>query len=392
MKRRAVLRPFRLWCFRSRRAEFYRDLAEMFQRNESLMAFLEGEIANAVRTRQAPRETALRAMLERYRAGHAAGRVGGLLEGLVPGRDGLMVTGVARPDDKSRALRALADAVDSQQAMRAVVLGHAAFPLAMVPLCYVLIEVLSEVILSIDRSTPVYVRAELWTGANGWARDLAVVLTGFGLPSVVLFVAALVGMVASLPRWRGRARLAVEGWPVYGLYRDFQGGLLFTSLAMLLSNGATLRAALEDLAQGSSTWLRWHLTRVLRALDDNPNRAIEAFGRGLLSPAMLARASTLHRTAPSFADVLIELGTRESGRVLQAVRRAALAANVAVVGVLVAVCAFLGLSTLTVPGRFSALMEPATLMSLKQAHEARTAGIRGAIDPSSQPQPPGDLP
>lgn len=372
MARRLALRV-RAWRFRAHRAEFYRDLAEMFQRRESLMGFFEGEIANAARTRQRARESAMRVMLDRYRSGHDAGRIGWLLEGLVPTGDTLMLIGVDRADDKARALRSLADAVDTQRTMASVVLGYAAFPLVMLPLCYVLIDVLSEVILAIDRSTPVYVRSELWTGANGWARDLAVALQSHGLPVVLLLGAVALAVVCSLPRWRGRMRLHVEGWPVYGLYRDFQSGLLFSSLAMLLSNGCTLRAALEDLAMGSSSWLRWHLTRVLRALDDNPNRTIEAFSRGILSPYMLARASTLERTAPAFSDVLVELGTRESGRVLQGVRRAALITNIAVVGLLVALCAFLGLSTLTVPGRFSALMEPSTLMSLKQAHEARAA-------------------
>jgi len=122
--------------------------------------------------------------------------------------------------------------------------------------------------------------------------------------------------------------------------------------------------------------MRWHLTRVLRSLDDNPTNTIEAFSRGVLSPYMLARAATLQRTSANFAEVLIELGTRESERVLKGVRRAAVIANVAVVGVLLTVCTFMGLSTLTVPGRFSALMEPSTLMSLKQAHEARNASKR----------------
>ena len=46
------------------------------------------------------------------------------------------------------------------------------------------------------------------------------------------------------------------------------------------------------------------------------------------------------------------------------------ATGVAMVGLLLVVCTFMGLATLTVPGKFSSLMEPATLMELKQSHEA----------------------
>lgn len=373
---RRAMQPMWLWLFRPHRAEFYRDLADMYRRNESLMGFFEGEISNASRTRQHARAAVLRMLLARYQTGDHAGRVGYLLEHVMPASDRMMIVGLDHADDKARALVSLAEAVEAQQAMRMLVASHAVFPVVMLPLCYVLIRVLSDVILSIDRSAPECVKAELWVGMNGWAKTLATLMDRYGVPLLVALAGAFVAVIASLPRWKGRARLWVESWPVYGLYRDYQSGLLFTSVAMLLSNGSTLRGALEDVARGSSVWMRWHLTRVLRALDDNPNNAIEAFSRGILSPHLLARASTLQRTSASFADVLIELGTREAERVLRAVRRAAISANVVVVGVLLSVCTFMGLSTLSVPGKFSTLMEPSTLMSLKQAHEARSAATR----------------
>ena len=368
--RRFVQRGW-VWFFRARRAEFYRDLAEMFRRNEPMMAFFEGEIANAVRTRQRARAAALRMMLNRYQSGHHAGRVGYLMQGIMPRADGMMLVAVDRAEDKPKALMALASAVEAQGTMKSIVAAYAVFPIVMLPLCYVLIRVLSGVILSIDRSTPEYVKAALWIGMNGWARSIALASDRFGVLLMVLLTAAVAAAAVSLPRWKGRGRLALESWPMYALYRDFQSGLLFTSMAMLLSTGATLKGALEDIAQGSSAWMRWHLMRVLRALDDSPTSTIDAFSRGLLSPYMLSRAATLQRTAATFSDVLVELGTRESERVLKGVRRAAVVTNVAVVGVLVALSTFMGLATLTVPGRFSALMEPSTLMGLKQAHEAK---------------------
>ena len=385
MLRRLVQRAW-LWLFRPRRAEFYRDLADMFRRNEPMMAFFEGEIVNAIRTRQRARASALRMMLNRYQTGRHAGRVGYLMEGIMPRADAMLLVAVDRAQDKPKALMALASAVEAQATMKSIVSAYAVFPIVMLPLCYVLIRVLSDVILSIDGSTPDYVKAALWVGMNGWARSIALASDRFGGLLMILLMAAVAAAVVSLPRWKGRGRLAVESWPMYALYRDFQSGLLFTSMAMMLSTGATLKGALEDMAQGSSAWMRWHLTRVLRALDDSPTSTIEAFSRGLLSPCMLSRAATLQRTAATFSDVLVELGTRESERVLKGVRRAALVTNVAVVGVLVSLSTFMGLATLTVPGRFSALMEPSTLMSLKQAHEATV--VRTPATPIPAPKAP----
>jgi hypothetical protein len=46
--------------FRAGRSEFYRDFAEMYQRHEAMVSFLEGEIGNATLTRQRSRARALR--------------------------------------------------------------------------------------------------------------------------------------------------------------------------------------------------------------------------------------------------------------------------------------------------------------------------------------------
>jgi hypothetical protein len=371
MLSKGFFRWFRLLAFRAKRAEFYRDLAEMFRRNEALMGFMEGEIANSVRTRQRSRAMALRLMLARYQAGDHAGRIGHLMETVVPRGDAMMLVGVDRAGDKAEALEALAAAVDKQVAMKRIVLSHSALPLVMMPLCYVLIVLLSEVIVSVDRSAPVYVKDELWRGMNGWAKVAAELTQAHGLLMMGGLVALFAAAVLSLPRWRGRGRLAVESLPVYSLYRDFQSGLLFTSMAMLLKTGGTLRGSIEDIAQRSSLWMRWHLNRVLHSLDDNPTGTLEAFSRGVLSPHMLARASTLLRTADSFSDVLVELGTREESRVVAEVKKAALAANVALIGLLVATAGFMGVATITVPGKFSNLMQPVSKTMLRQSYEAK---------------------
>jgi len=104
---------------------------------------------------------------------------------------------------------------------------------------------------------------------------------------------------------------------------------------------------------------------------ENPTGTVDAFRRGLLSPWLQSRAATLQRSASSFSDVLIQLGTTEGERVLARVRRAATVANLALVGLLASVATFMGVASITVPGRFATLMEPSTLMALKADYEAR---------------------
>jgi len=356
--------------FRRHRAEFYRDFAEMYQRNEAMVSFLEGEIANSDLTRERSRARALRIVLHRHRDGEHASRVSHLLEGVVPRSDAMLLAAVDRAADKPQALRALADAIDKQQQMLRLMLSYSALPAMTIPICYALIALLGKVILVIDDATPAYAQDALWEGMNGWAKAIAIFAQAWGPQTLVVLGAALAAVLWSLPRWRGPFRLRVEAWPVYGLYRDFQAGMLFSAMAMLLKTGETLQGSIDDVTQRASPWMRWHLGRVLEALEENPTATLDAFRRGLLSSHLLSRATTLNRSSASFADVLIQLGTSDGERVLARVKRAAVIANFALVGVFASVATFMGIASMTVPGKFATLMEPSNLMTLRALYLA----------------------
>jgi type II secretory pathway component PulF len=310
-------------------------------------------------------------VLQRHPDGEHASRVSHLLEGVVPRSDGLLLAAVDRAADKSQALRALADAIDKQQQMLRVMLAYSALPAVTIPICFVLIALLGRVILVIDEATPVYAQEALWQGMNGWAKSIALFAQDWGAQTLVALLVALGAALWSLPRWRGAARLRVEGWPVYGLYRDFQAGMLFSSMAMMLRTGETLQGSIDDVTQRASPWMRWHLGRVVDALEENPTGTLDAFRRGLLSPHLLSRAATLSRSTASFSEVLIQLGTSEGERVLARVKRAAVIANFALVGLFASVATFMGIASMTVPGTFASLMEPSNLMTLRALHDAK---------------------
>jgi type II secretory pathway component PulF len=370
MNLRSLASRIALLAFRMQRAEFYRDFAEMYRRNEAMVSFLEGEIANSQLTGHASRARALRVVLQRHQGGENASLVSHLLDGVVPRSDSMLLLAVDRAADKPGALLALADAIDKQQQMLRLVLSYSALPAVTVPICFALIGLLGKVILAVDQSTPVYAQEALWEGVNGWARTVAGFADAYGGTTLAALCAAFGMVLWSLPRWRGAGRLRVESWPVYALYRDFQAGMLFSSMAMMLKTGETLQGSIEDIAHTSSSWMRWHLGRVLAALDEDPNGTLDAFRRGLLSPHLISRATTLNRSSASFSDVLIQLGTSEGARVLNRVKKAAVIANLALVGLFASVATFMGVASMTVPGRFASLMEPSTLMALKARYDA----------------------
>jgi hypothetical protein len=56
--------------------------------------------------------------------------------------------------------------------------------------------------------------------------------------------------------------------------------------------------------------------------------------------------------------------------VLRRVKRAAVIANFALVGLFASVATFMGVASMTVPGKFATLMEPSNLMTLRAQYEA----------------------
>ena len=367
---RRTVQWFKLYDFRSTRAVFYGDLSEMYRRGEAMLSFLEGELANAKATKQTSRAAALRIILARFTSGAEGGRLEYLLHDVVPAGDAMMIAGVERSASKADALLALVQAVEQAGAMKKTILAYSVGPLIILPICIALIKVVANVLKQIEDSTPVYVRDQVWSGFNGVAKIIGDFSIKYGAVTLIVLIAATALLIWSLPRWTGPGRLRADKLPVYSLYRDFQSGLLFSSMAMLLKTGGSLGGTLEDLARRASPVMRWQLRRVLRALDDAPTKTIQAFSRGILSPYLLARATTLHRTAPSFADVLIELGTTEGDRVLARVKRAALVANIAILSVLVTLATILALATITVPASFANAMDPANMMMAKKEYDA----------------------
>ncbi len=368
-----------LWVivFASSRVELYRDLAAMYRRGEPMLSFLEGEISNARLTGQHARRVVLGVILARYTSGAEGGRIEYLLRPVVPAADLMMLASVGRADDKARAFEALADAVALQGRMRAIVLTQSVLPAAILAVSAVMIAIVAKVLQSIDKSTPIYVRDEVWSGFNGFAKVLADLSLQYGLAGLLALGTAVALLLWSLPRWRGALRLRADRLPLFGLYRDLQAGLVLSAMAMMLRAGETLRGTLEDLARQAGPVLRWQLLRVIRSLDHEPTRVVDAFGRGLLSPYLLARMATLARSAKSLPDVLVELGTTEGERVLARLRRAAVIASAAVVGLLAGTATVLGVASMTVPATFAAVTEPTHLMLARQRHEAREKARAG---------------
>jgi len=361
-----------VWAFN--RATFYADFAEMHKRGENVLAWLEGEIENARRVGQDWRVWGLKAIGARYQSGQRAGSMVFTLGGVMPEADLMLLAAVDRAEDRSAALLAVAENVRIRGAIKLTVAKEMLLPAVIAPISYWLTIILSDVMVKIDQAAPPYIKPVLWRGANLLAKTVAEFTLSWGAWVVGLGAAGLAVAVWSLPRWTGRMRLRLDKAPLYSLYRDFQSALLFTAIATFLKTGAPLRASLEDIAGHSNRWTKWQIKRVIASLDYNPSAKVEAFSRGLVSPAIVARMNTLSRSAPTFSDVLIELGTTGTKVVHTKIKATAFITGISLVGVLATVATFMGLAAMFVPGDFANIVDdPANLMLLQKQYAAEQA-------------------
>lgn len=366
-----LLHSLRLSKFRGERATFYEQLAKSIEVRESFEGFLEAElrISAAKATRDSSRAYALRCILRRLGTGSAT-HYSQSLSTVMPAGDRLVLAALDSAPDKAEMLRRVARLIRGQAALLKMVKQKALIPLLVLPGVFVFAWVLAT------KSIPLVVKlapAEVWTPFNMAVRVFAESIANYGVPVAAAVAAGAVLFGYQISRWTGTLRARLEGLhPRTGLllfpvapfllplsaYRDFQAGMVFSSLAVLLQSGATLKEALMTLQRNAQPWLRWQVRRIVAHLEANPTEYQQAFARGLVSPSLLARLSSSIRTTPHFDDVLIKLGDEGLGEVTEHVQKQASLINGLMLGVAALVLSFLVLGNLSITNTMSDEMSP----------------------------------
>lgn len=360
----------KLLSFRSKRAEFYTDVAKAIEMKEPLVKFCEAElaIARAKHTSNSSRAYALRVMLRHLRTGDEI-LISKTLGRVMPASDKVLLVAVDQSSDAPATLRALARAIRDQQEAKATLFKSLLTPIILLPGLAVLAWVLST------KSIPIIVKVappEVWTPYNAAVRSVADAIRQFGLALIVSTGAFIGAFSYYLPRSTHKFRLKIERmnpklavWltPIapwilpLSIYRDFQAGMLLSALAVLLQTNKTLKEALEVIRSNSSPWMRLHIRRILRHLDENPTEPAKAFSKGLLSASIQARLATMIRNT-KFETVLINVGTTGTEEVRKVVAKNAWVLNIIFLGLTSVLVLFLYSGQMIISAKMKEEMDP----------------------------------
>ena len=122
--------------------------------------------------------------------------------------------------------------------------------------------------------------ADQWTGSAGstvhflqWAQS------GLG-PSLFAIVAALIGIIATLPYFTGSVRTWCDRLPPWSIHRFLTGTAFMTAVLVYMESGRNLREALELSRENTSPYLVGKINRSLRLVREGIGfgKALQASG------------------------------------------------------------------------------------------------------------------
>lgn len=174
------------------------------------------------------------------------------------------------------------------------------------------------------------------------------------VPIGIAILATGIGAVMSLGRWTGKYRTRADRIALpWSIYSWTQASFFLSSAAAMLKSGTTFRDALKEIQRNASPWQRWHMRRMLSALQAGAPE-VKAMDTGMLPEPVMDRL-LMYAKLPSFPDAMQRLA-KDSIRMYEKTINA-LASRIQI-GVMIALAVFI-LLTFASLGEVSLAIEDA---------------------------------
>lgn len=290
--------------FNNTRDDFYKELALAIQHDEPVVTFLNEEIQEARKYKEAGPVLLFRRMLRRM--DEEQGHFSHMMATIVPTGDLFALSAIDQVDKEKKVegLRFLADSVIRVRQMAGLVLGALQTLITMLPvfLAFAIVNAVVvipeyEQMMPLDR-WPLIGKSLYWVSyavRHYWH------LLGAGV------IGGVYAFLHSLDHWYGPRRAKADKRFPYSLYRDFHGSIFLVRLAQLLQTDYSLSEALQVLRGKAAPWMKWHITRFLRNMDAFGQDYGQIINTGIFSRRMQKRVSAYARRS-GFRDALVELG------------------------------------------------------------------------------------
>ncbi len=270
------------YAFNANRAEFYDDLSSAISANISFDKFLKTSQEYAVRLKLS---TAVVYPLIRERF-ESTQSLSGALTGVVPENDKMILSASERSGSIEQGLRFLVKSIGFVEEMRSAIADAIIMPIGLfIGLALLLVGISLYGVPAMTELLP----PEKWQGGGQTLLWLSGAVKNYG----VLLVAAVAGCVYffiwSLGHWTGPTRAKLDQRFPYSFYSSYHGAMLLVSLLALNRGGVSVMYSLNHLLVSASPWMRWHLKKIIRSIQQRPDAFAESFNSGLYSSRVVFR-------------------------------------------------------------------------------------------------------
>jgi len=382
-----LVHNFKLRGFRGNREVFYEQIAKSYEVRDAFRDFLDAELRIALDKATADSSRAYALRLIRKRQASGSGKMSQWLWDVMPAGDRLLLATIDDAADVPALLRSIANTLRQQKELKQMMVKKIVPPALVLPGAFAFAFIFAGNLPAIVKVAP----PEVWVGFNGVVRWVCEYILAWGLATIAAVVAACVFFMNQLPKWRGpwrgklesvRPQTATMLFPIFpfllplSLYRDFQAGMMFSALSVMLSAGRTLPDSLKSIERNASPWMRWHVRRILAHLQTYPTEYAKAFSKGLISPPLMARLSSDIRTTPRFDHVLISLGQQGMKELRAVVEKQASSINMIMMAGGASLVVFLMMGQLMIPMALQEELSPSKQLARKATKQHATTPVK----------------
>lgn len=201
----------------------------------------------------------------------------------VPNAEAILLESGAESGFLVDSLHNAANTVEQQAKIRGAIISNAAYPVLLLAMLVAALILASYMVIpTFAGILPI----EKWEGVAYVVARTTGIIRDYGIYFLISFVAIIILVAYSLPRWSGKSRRHVENIIPWNLYRMWQGSAFLLAVSAVMNAGVKL----DEVSLG----------RITRNADPYLAQRVNAIKRGIISGANLGEA--LHQSGFSFPD------------------------------------------------------------------------------------------
>ncbi|RDU96766.1 type II secretion system F family protein [Trinickia dinghuensis] len=259
-----ALDPNRLWArlqlTPTARLRIYRKIAKMLANGLPLLKILEDLELRASHEGRKPNESLAITMADWRGVVQNGGMLAEAMSWWVPHTEQMIVMAGEQSGRLEASLLNVCSVVQYSRRIRVAIVGGMAYPIVILAMTVGYLYLFGKLV--IPRFATI-VSPERWHGVARSLYDLSRFAQHWMFYCVALLVVLLALLIYSMPRWAGNARVVLDRFPPYSIYRLVVGCGFLVAFSSLQTAGFTVERSLTRLAADARPWLRQRIDDML---------------------------------------------------------------------------------------------------------------------------------